>query len=163
MSLLDYLRQPFETMDKVPKEEIDMFLNNLRKYNFSQDKTKESVEYLLRTSSYLYAETGSKASQVLCIKKSLQRQLEVLKLRYAKDNGIELSKKSKIENMTIQDVDEYSVKLSMLDEAEAALEYIKNIRESLYMIHYQLRSEFDQFNRQNHKVNDYAYHKPQSR
>lgn len=142
-TLLSYLRQGFEVLEQITKDEFDNLQDKVRLHRINPEKsTPEHVQELVGLTSHYYGLCGTKLSQITGIRLSLERQVERLKIQLAQRNGVALSKRAELDRLAIAD-EQCFVLLTQLDEAKAIQMYFENMRETLYMCHYSLRKETD--------------------
>lgn len=142
-SVLDYLRQGFEVLEKIPKDDFDKLLERIRLYRTNPEKvTPDELQELVSLTSHFYGLTGSKIAQIYAIKCSLERQIERRKIRLAQQNNIALNRRAELERLALVDPDSERL-IQQLDETKAVELYFHNMRETLFMSHYALRKEND--------------------
>lgn len=140
-TVLEYLRQGFTVLERIPKDDFDKLRDRIRLYRTNpQSLTPEELQELVSLTSHYYGMTGDKLAQIYAIKCSIERQLERRRVQVSRDSGVSLSKKAELDRACM--TDDQSVKLQTeLDETKAIELYFTHIREHLYMAHYALRRE----------------------
>lgn len=154
VSLLEYLRRGFASLEGVTKDEFDSLQEQIKTLLFSggQENTEDAVK-LAAMAAYYYGLAGTKVSQLVSIKTAIERQRDARRLQVSQMDNIPLSKKADLERRLLLD-EESQVLRREFDEVSAMILYFQNMRETLYMNHYFLRKESGaqggRYNRINH-------------
>lgn len=156
-----FLQRPLEEITKLDITEINSLYSELRSLHFNKRKDQELISRLVGRTGYYYGVLGMKLAQALSCKRSIQRDLEV---RVYKEtvNKKELGSKATQKGMKIEDPECLKMQEN-LDLVEAICDYLKNIRESLFMEHYSLRNESSMSNNRGERINEHRFDSPGGR
>lgn len=159
MNLDTFLNKPFEEVSKLDISEINSLYGELRTLHFNARKDPELIARLIGSTSYYHGLVGMKLSQAVCCKRSIQRELEI---RIYKESTNRKKDGSKITQKDVKHSDVECFDLQKkLDLMEAVCEYLKNIRESLFLEHYSLRNNSS--NSRGTRIDEHKFDNPGAR